>query len=124
MFNRASLFTVALLIISGFTAPAMADPTAATPATATPELATHVLTIKDHKFQPDTLRVKAGEKIKLTVHNDDATAEEFESHALQREKIVAAHSDIIILLRPLTAGTYPFFGDFHQDTAQGKIIAE
>jgi plastocyanin len=115
MFNRASLFTVALLLVSGLAAPVMAAPAEATP---------YAVTIKDHKFQPDTLKVKAGEKIKLTVHNDDATAEEFESHALQREKVVAAHSDIIILLRPLAAGTYPFFGDFHQDTAQGKIIAE
>lgn len=115
MSNRPPLFTLALLLVSGLVAPAMAS---------TPEATPYALTIKDHKFQPDTLKVKAGEKIRLTVHNDDATAEEFESHSLQREKVVAAHSDIVILLRPLAAGSYPFFGDFNQDTAQGKIIAE
>lgn len=86
--------------------------------------AAYSLTIKDHKFTPETLQVKAGEKIRLTVRNADNTAEEFESHDLQREKIIPPNSEIIVLLRPLDPGTYEFFGEFNQATAQGKIVAK
>ena len=43
------------------------------------------LVIENHKFEPAELTVPAGVKIKLTVENRDATPEEFESHALNRE---------------------------------------
>ncbi|MGB4102079.1 MAG: cupredoxin domain-containing protein [Alphaproteobacteria bacterium] len=86
--------------------------------------ATYSLVIKDHKFIPDVLKVKAGEKIRLTVRNEDPTAEEFESHDLQREKIIPPNGEIVVVLRPLKPGTYAFFGEFNPATAQGKIIAE
>ena len=37
------------------------------------------LVIRDHRFEPAEIRVPAGQKIKLVVHNQDATPEEFES---------------------------------------------
>ncbi len=79
--------------------------------------------IKDHKFVPAELTVPAGKKIKLIVDNQDATAEEFESYELNREKVVPPKSQITIFVGPLTPGRYPFFGDFHQDTAKGVLIA-
>jgi hypothetical protein len=30
----------------------------------------------------------------------------------------------VIFIGPLEAGTYPYFGEFNEDTAQGKIIAK
>ena len=56
--------------------------------------------------------------------NRDATPEEFESNELNREKIVTGNGTITILLGPLEPGRYPFFGDFHQETAQGVLIAK
>lgn len=85
---------------------------------------TYTITIKDHRFEPAELKVPAGQKIKLIVKNTDPTAEEFESHDLQREKIIAGGAEAVITLRPLDKGTYKFFGEFHQDTAQGQLIAE
>jgi plastocyanin len=79
--------------------------------------------IKDHTFVPAELTVPAGKKIKLIVDNQDATAEEFESYELNREKVVPAKSQITIFVGPLTPGRYPFFGDFHKDTAKGVLIA-
>jgi plastocyanin len=79
--------------------------------------------IKDHRFVPDELTVPAGKKIKLVVDNQDATAEEFESYELNREKVVPAKSQTTIFVGPLTPGRYPFFGDFHKDTAKGVLIA-
>ncbi len=84
----------------------------------------YTITIKDHRFTPSELKVPAGQKIKLIVKNADDTAEEFESHDLHREKIIAGGSETTITLRPLDKGTYKFFGEFHQETAQGQIIAE
>ena len=82
------------------------------------------LAIRDHKFEPAELTVPAGQKIKLLVENRDATPEEFESNELNREKIVVGKGSIIVYLGPLDAGRYPFFGDFHQETAQGVLIAK
>ena len=80
--------------------------------------------IRDHKFEPVELTVPAGQKIKLLVDNQDATPEEFESNELNREKIVTGKATITVFLGPLEAGRYPFFGDFHQETAQGVLIVQ
>lgn len=81
------------------------------------------LVIRNHKFEPAELTVPAGKKIKLLVDNQDPTPEEFESNELNREKVVVGKATITVLLGPLDAGRYPFFGDFHQETAQGVLIA-
>ena len=52
----------------------------------------YVLSIRDHRFVPNELRVPAGKKIKLIIDNQDSTAEEFESHALNREKVIPPKS--------------------------------
>ena len=90
-------------------------------AAADPEVA---LTIREHRFEPAELRVPAGQKIKLVVHNQDATPEEFESHELNREKVVAPGAKASIFIGPLKPGRYPFFGEFHEKTARGVVIAE
>lgn len=82
------------------------------------------LVIKDHKFEPTELVVPAGEKVKLFVVNKDASAEEFESYTLNREKVVAGNSTIKIYIGPLKPGRYPFIGEFNQATAQGVIVAK
>lgn len=82
------------------------------------------LTIKDHKFSPAEVRVPAGKKVKLIIDNQDATPEEFESHELNREKIIPAKSKGTVFIGPLKAGKYPFVGEFNQATARGVVIAE
>jgi plastocyanin len=82
------------------------------------------LTIQDHRFVPAEMKVPAGKKIKLTVVNKDATAEEFESYELNREKIVAGNGRITVYVGPLRPGRYPYFGEFNMDTAKGVLVAE
>jgi len=82
------------------------------------------LVIKDHRFTPAELQVPAGAKIKLLIKNEDSTPEEFESHELHREKVVPPGQQITVIVGPLDAGTYAFFGDFHKDTARGKLVAK
>ena len=82
------------------------------------------LVIRDHRFEPSEIRVAAGQKIKLVVHNQDATPEEFESHELNREKLIAPGTKANIYVGPLNPGRYPFFGEFHEKTARGAVVAE
>jgi plastocyanin len=82
------------------------------------------LVIKDHHFSPAELKVPANTKVKLLVENQDATPEEFESHDLNREKVIQGRSRATVYVGPLQPGRYRFFGEFHEATAQGAIIAE
>ncbi len=84
----------------------------------------YLVQIKNHKFEPATISVTANEKFKLIIENTDKTLEEFESNDLKKEKLVGAGKKIVIPIQALKAGEYKFFGDFHQKTAQGKIIAK
>ena len=82
------------------------------------------LVIKDHQFQPTEIEVPAGQKIALTVKNNDSTPEEFESTELRREKVVPGGEQITVYIGPLKPGKYEFFGDFNPKTARGHIIAK
>lgn len=86
--------------------------------------AEYVLIIKDHKFTPTEIQVPVAVKFTLTVKNQDATPEEFESKDLRREKIVAGGKEIKLKIGPLKAGSYKFFGEYHEDSAKGVIIAK
>ena len=83
-----------------------------------------VLVFHNHRFEPSRIQVPAHQKFRLLVKNTDATADEFESVDLNREKLVAPGQTITIFLGPLEPGEYHFFGDFHQDTAQGILVAK
>ena len=84
----------------------------------------YLIVIKEHRMNPAELEVPAGKKIKLIVDNQDPTPEEFESHTLNREKIIPGKTKATIFIGPLKPGTYEFFGEFNMATAQGKIIAK
>ena len=78
--------------------------------------------IQNHRFIPDIIHLPEAKKIRLIVYNDDDIIEEFESHELKREKLVPPKGKAIIILAPLKRGEYHFFGEFHEETAQGKIV--
>jgi plastocyanin len=82
------------------------------------------LVIKNHRFEPAEVKVPAGQKIKLVVDNQDATPEEFESHSLNREKVIPGGQKATIFIGPLKPGRYGFFGEYNEKTAQGTVVAE
>jgi len=84
----------------------------------------YAVIIKNHRFEPAEIIVPAGQKIKLVVDNQDATPEEFESHAMNREKVIPGRSKASIWIGPLNPGSYDFVGEYHEDTARGKVIAK
>lgn len=91
---------------------------------ASAELPEFTLTLESHRFVPDELTVPAGQKFRLVVENRDATAEEFESYDLHREKIVPGNGRITVYVGPLKPGRYEFFGEFNPATARGFLVAE
>jgi plastocyanin len=88
------------------------------------EEAEFTIEMKDHKFSPAEIKVPASTPIKLTVKNLDDSAEEFESHPLGVEKVIAGKASATIRLKPLDKGSYKFVGEYHEDTAKGTLIAE
>ena len=84
----------------------------------------YVLTIKDHRFNPTEIKVPANKRVQITVVNEDPTPEEFESKEMKVEKVIPGKSKGVVRIGPLKPGRYPFFGEFHEATAKGTLIAE
>lgn len=82
------------------------------------------LVIRSHRFEPAELKVPAGQRVKLVVHNQDSTPEEFESRSLNREKVIPGGAKATIYIGPLKPGRYDFVGEYHEATAKGAVIAE
>ena len=102
-----------LALTTGLAAPARAD----APAPLT-------LTLRDHRFTPETLTVAAGERFRLRIVNEDGATEEFDSEDLGVERFITPHSEAVIELGPLQPGTYSFMGEFHPLTAGGRLLVE
>lgn len=82
------------------------------------------LVIENGRFQPAVVEVKAGERFKLVITNKGPGPEEFESRELRKEKVLAPGVTRSVIFAPLKPGKYRFFGEFHPDTAQGRIVAK
>jgi hypothetical protein len=82
------------------------------------------LSIRAGHFIPETLEVPAGTKFRLLITNEGPGAEEFESIELKKEKVLAPGVSSFLIFQPLKPGSYKFFGDFHPETAQGRIVAK
>lgn len=76
------------------------------------------------RFFPETVEVPAGKRFKLVIINKGPGPEEFESIEPKKEKVLAPGATSFVVFAPLKPGVYKFFGEFHPDTAQGKIIAK
>jgi len=83
-----------------------------------------VVHLKNHKFTPSVIKVKANKPSMIILYNDDATADEFDSPSLKIERVVPGHAKGNIRIRALAPGKYPFMGEFNAATAQGVVIAE
>lgn len=81
------------------------------------------ISMKSHRFQPAELHAPAGKAIVIVVKNLDPAPAEFESHELKVEKVVTGGGTITLRIRPLEAGRYRFFDDFHPET-QGYLVVK
>ena len=81
------------------------------------------LVLEAHRFSPAQLAVPSGVRIRLLIENKDITPEEFESYALNREKLVTPGATVVIFVGPLRPGRYEYFGDFNPTSARGWLVA-
>ena len=88
------------------------------------DLLTFKLLARDGRFQPETIEVPAGQRFRLEISNQNPGPEEFESRELRKELVLAPGVTRMVVFAPLKHGVYPFFGEFHPETAKGRIIAK
>jgi len=88
------------------------------------ELPAFTLIAENGRFRPEVITVPAHTRFKLVVTNHGPGPEEFESHELRKETVLAAGVTRTVVFAPLKPGVYRFFGDFHPDTAQGRIVVK
>ncbi len=84
----------------------------------------YTLIIENHRFQPEQITIPAGKKVRFLIENRDDEPEEFDSHDLNREKVMMGKSKATVFIGPLEPGRYNFQGEFHAETAQGVVIAK
>ena len=79
------------------------------------------LTLRDHRFSPSAVSVAAGRPIDVTLTNQDATIEEFDSDDLGVEETVHPKETVHFRIPAQKTGSYDFMGEFHSHTAQGRL---
>jgi len=79
--------------------------------------AEYSLRIRGREFVPAEVHVPAGVKFRLVIENLEDRQEEFDSHALNREKHIAPRGKVTLFLGPLPPGRYPFEGESGADPA-------
>ena len=94
------------------------------PLTSWAERPVFYLEIRDHLFYPAEIEIPANTKIKLRITNHDKTPEEFDSFELNREKVIFPKQTTTLFIGPLSPGVYPFFGEYHPNSAQGTVIVK
>ena len=82
------------------------------------------LVARDGKWFPAVLEVPANTRFRLEITNQNAGPEEFESKELHKELVLAPGVTRVLVFAPMKPGTYPFFGEFHPETARGRIVAK
>lgn len=88
------------------------------------QLLTLKLTARDGRFYPETIEVSAGTRFKIVITNEGPGPEEFESDNPRREKVLAAGATSFLVFPALKPGVYPFYGEFHPETAKGRIVVK
>ncbi len=120
-------FTPAILAFAAgllATSPGRADEPRAAKAAGSEGGVVVAVTIKDHRFTPSEIHVPSRKPVRLEITNQDPTAEEFDSHSLAVEKVIAGGKSGSVRIRPLAPGRYPFVGEYHEDAAKGVVVAD
>jgi hypothetical protein len=94
------------------------------PATAADPVAEIPLVLEKNRWQPDVIKVKAGAPFVLVITNKDKGPEELDMLQPRIEKVIPGGKTVKLRMPALKAGTYPFVGEYHSETAKAKIIAE
>ena len=95
----------------------------AAPSVVSAEETSPVIVIHNQQFEPSQLQLPAGQKVKLTIRNQDSLPAEFESYDLSREIVVPVNGEVTVYVGPLDAGEYRFFNDFNP-AMKGRVVVK
>ncbi|WP_207401804.1 cupredoxin domain-containing protein [Psychrobacter pygoscelis] len=87
------------------------------------DLPAYLVEMKDGKLMPNKLVVPAKQKFRIIVRNLGTKPAEFESNQLRQEKILYMGTESVVLVMPLSPGTYDYYDDFTPG-ANGLIVAK
>ncbi|WP_407278802.1 cupredoxin domain-containing protein [Aromatoleum evansii] len=96
----------------------------AAPAVAQADMPTFEVVAENGRFTPETIEVPANTRFRLQLTNRNVGPEEFETTTPFKELVVGPGVTRTTIFPPLKPGTYPFFGEFHPDTAKGRFVAK
>ncbi len=82
------------------------------------------ITFKGGVIDPLRLEVPAKTRFRLEIKNENDTPAEFESVELHKEKVLAPHSETVMVIRTLDPGEYDFFDDFRPGSAPAVLVAK
>lgn len=85
---------------------------------------TFSIEFNDGKMTPLKLDVPAKTRFKINLTNKGKTPAEFESSELRLEKVLAAGSSSVLVIRTLDPGEYTFFDDFHPEAPRATLVAK
>ncbi|GHE60207.1 hypothetical protein GCM10019059_19660 [Camelimonas fluminis] len=112
-----------LLPVVVFSTIAMGLAPAAGPAHAADE-PTFRIEFRDGVITPLRLEVPAKTRFRLELVNRGASAAEFESLELRKEKVLAPGVETVMVIRTLDPGEYSFFDDFHPGSPPAVLVAK
>ena len=95
---------------------------AAWPAAAFAADAAPTLTIRAQAFQPGSITIPAGKRVKIVVDNRDALPAEFESSDFSVEQVIPGGTALPVYIPPLKPGSYSFFNDFHPSSTGTLVV--
>ncbi|MBD5803512.1 hypothetical protein AZOA_29520 [Azoarcus sp. Aa7] len=99
-------------------------PLVTAPAVARADMPTFEVVAENGRFTPETIEVPANTRFRLQLTNRNIGPEEFETSTPFKELVVGPGVTRSTIFPPLKPGTYPFFGEFHPDTAKGRFVAK
>lgn len=79
--------------------------------------------IQSDHFEPSTLSIAAGKRVRLMVANRSSRPAEFEGRDFSVEKVIPAGTTLPVYIGPLETGTYHFFNDF-SPSAKGTLTVK
>jgi plastocyanin len=82
------------------------------------------LSLEDSGFTPARIEAPAGTRVRVDVTNRSTSAIEFESHDLDRERVVQPGRTVAIYVSDLQPGRYEFFDAFHPEHRGALVVAK
>ena len=95
---------------------------ASLPCAALADAAAPTLSIRGQAFQPASITIPSGQRVKIVVDNRDALPAEFESNDFSVEQVIPGGTALPVYIPPLKPGRYKFFNDFHPSSAGTLIV--